>query len=467
MRETAAGGVANREKAAMNWAMQLDAIILGAGPAGLAVASALAARGGAVRVLEPSDRAGGAVRTAREDGWTAELGPHTLQLDEAGDAAILEALGLGPSMRDADLAAARRFIAWGGELHALTGSPLSLLRSGLLSLGGKLRLLAEPLVPRGGEPGESLLGFAQRRLGEQAAERLVDPMVNGIFAGDPGRLVAEHAMPSLVELERTHGSILLGLARRKGPPRRIVGFVGGMARLTEAMVSALPPDSLRLGAETTRIARGPAGWDVAWREADGAERGARCRHLIVTAPPWAWASLPFDHPPARLLAEAERVAAPPVTLVVRGYDRGQVEHPLDGFGLLAPRREGRRVLGVLFPSSVFPSCAPAGKVMLACFLGGSRSPELGLLDDAALASTVDRELGELLGARGAPERQWVARWPRSIPQYHSGHAALLAALGETEAAEPGLVFAGCFRGGVSLMSTVRRGRALGSALAVG
>ena len=447
--------------------MHLDAVILGAGPAGLAVASALAARGGSLRLLEPSDRAGGAVRTTREDGWTAELGPHTLQLDEPGDSEILGALGLGPEMRDADLAAARRFIAWDGELHALTGSPLSLLRSRLLSLGGKLRLLAEPLVPRGGEPGESLLGFASRRMGAEAAERLVDPMVNGIFAGDPGRLVAEHALPALVDLERSHGSVLLGLARRKGPPRRIVGFTGGMARLTEAMAAALPAESLRLGAETTRVARGPAGWDVAWREADGSERGARCRHLVVTAPPWAWASLPFDHPPARLLAEADRVAAPPVTLVVRGYDRSRVRHPLDGFGLLAPRREGRKVLGVLFPSSVFPSCAPRGKVMLSCFLGGTRSPELGRLEDAALAGTVDRELGELLGAEGAPERQWIARWPRSIPQYHSGHAALLAALAETEAAEPGLAFVGSFRGGVSLMSTVRRGRALGSALALG
>lgn len=462
-----AGKVANRENLAMNWAMQLDAVILGAGPAGLGVASALAARGGSVRVLEPSDRAGGAVRTAREDGWTVELGPHTLQLDEPGDAAILEQLGLGGEMRDADLAAARRLVAWGGELHALTASPLSLLRSRLLSLGGKLRLLAEPLVPRGGEPGESLLGFAGRRFGAEVADRLMDPMVNGIFAGDPGRLVAEHALPSLVALEREHGSVLLGLARRKGPPRRVVGFAGGMARLTEAMAAALPPGALRLGAEATRLARGPEGWDVAWREADGTEHGARCRHLVVTAPPWAWASLPFDHPPARLLAEAERVAAPPVALVVRGYDRARVAHPLGGFGLLAPRKEGRKVLGVLFPSSVLPGCAPEGKVLLSCFLGGSRSPELGTLDDEALGAVVDRELGELLGAAGKPERQWIARWGRSIPQCHSGHAALLEALAEAERTEPGLAFVGCFRGGVSLMSTVRRARALGSALAVG
>lgn len=447
--------------------MHGDAIILGAGPAGLGVASALAARGGSARILEPSGRPGGAVRTVREDGWTVELGPHTLQLDEPGDGDLLAALGLGPDMLEADLAAARRFIAWGGQLHALTASPLSLLRGDLLSLRGRLRLLAEPLVPRGHEPGESLLGFVARRLGNEAAERLLDPMVNGIFAGDPGRLVAEHALPSLVALEREHGSVLLGLARRKGPPRRIVGFRGGMARLTESMAAALPAGALRLGAETTRISRGPGGWDVAWREADGSEHGGRCRHLIVTAPPWAWSSLPFDEPPVRLLAEADRVAAPPVTLVVRGYDRAQVEHPLNGFGLLAPRREGRKVLGVLFPSSVFPSCAPQGKVLLATFLGGSRSPELGTLSDAAAGALVDRELGELLGARGAPARQWIARWPRSIPQYHSGHAALLAALEEAERDAPGLGFVGCFRGGVSLMSTLRRARALGSALAVG
>lgn len=447
--------------------MRLDAVILGAGPAGLGVASALAERGASLRVLEPTERAGGAVRTRREEGWTVELGPQTLQLDGPEDAALLDALGLGPEVRDADLSAARRFIAWDGGLRAIGADPTSLLRGDLLSLGGKLRLLAEVLLPRGGEPGESLLAFVERRFGREAAERLLDPMVNGVFAGDPGRLVAAHAMPLLAELEAAHRSVILGMARRRGAARRVVGFAGGLSRLTEAMAARLPADALRTGAEVARLARAGDGWDVAWREADGSEHGARARHLVITAPPWAWSSLPFDEPPAALLAEAARVDAPPVTLVVRGYDRSRVRHALDGFGLLAPRLEGRRILGVLFPSSVLPGCAPPGKALLATFLGGARSPEHAWLDDAATARLVDQELGELLGAEGPPERQWIARWRRAIPQYHHGHARFLATLAAAERDLPGLAFAGCFRGGVALMGTVRRARALGSTLGLG
>ena len=446
--------------------MHLDAIVLGAGPAGLGVASALAEQGKPVVVLEPTDRAGGAVRTRREEGWTVELGPHTLQLDEEGDSALIDALGLGAERREADTAAARRYIAWNGQLHALTGHPASLLRSSLLSMRGKLRLLAETLVPRGGEAGETLLDFTERRLGPEAADRLLDPMVNGIFAGDPGRLVAEYALPSLVALEREHRSVLLGLARRKGPPRRVIGFQGGMERLTEAMVARLPEGALRLGAQPTRLARAPGGgWDIAWRELDGSERGARARQVVVTSPPWTWGTLPFDCPPTALIEEGERVPAPPVALVVRSYARDRVAHPLDGFGLLAPRGEGRRILGVLFPSSVFPGCCPPGQVLLSTFIGGARSPDLAAGDDAMLGRLVDRELGELLGAQGAPTRQWIARWRRSIPQYEHGHARLLAALDKAEREMPGLRFAGSFRGGVSLMSTLRRGRQLGAEIA--
>lgn len=447
--------------------MELDALVLGAGPAGLAAASALAERGGRVAVIEPSLRQGGAVRSVVQDGWTVELGPHTLQLESEEDAALMDRLGLGSAMLEADTGSAQRFIAWGGRLHGLRPSPLSLLGTDLLSLGGKLRLLSEVFRPRGGGTGETLQAFAERRLGREAAERLVDPMVAGIFAGDPGRLVTEHALPSLHRLEREHRSVILGLARRKGPPRRIVSFPGGLARLTDALAGRVPARAVRLGAQATVLRPARSGWDVAWREADGAVAGARTRHVVVTAPPWQWPSLPLEAPLAALLREAELVEAPPVALVVRGYDRGQVEHPLDGFGLLVPRAERREALGVLFPGSVFPSFCPPGKVLLSTFIGGARSPALARLDDGQLGELVDRELGALVGARGAPERQWVARWPRAIPQYTHTHGRLLQAMAEAEASLPGLAFLGCFRGGVSLMSTLRRGRELGSALPLG
>lgn len=445
--------------------MERDAIILGAGPAGLSVAAALARRGKSAVVIDPASRAGGAVRTVREAGWQVELGPNTLQLETEDDARWLGELGLAEALVDADAQGARRLIAHGGALHALTSSPASLLRSGLLSTRGKLRLLSEVFQPRGAVEGETVRAFAERRFGPEVAERLVDPAVSGIYAGDPGRLVLAHAFPTLARAEREHRSVILGLRREAGLRRRVVQFQGGLSRLTEALVAQLPADSLRLGASATLAQRDARGWNLAWRSADGSEEGARARHLVVTAPPWQWAALPLGDALREVLPLAELVEAPPVALVVRGYDRAQVAHALDAFGVLVPRSERRRVLGVLFTSTAFPQFTPAGKVQLACFVGGARELALGRLDDAELRRLVDAELGDLLGAQGAPEREWIQRWPRAIPQYTQAHGRFLESLEGAERAHPGLRFAGCYRGGVSLMSTLRRGSALGAELA--
>lgn len=445
--------------------MELDAIVLGAGPAGLSTAAALARRGRTVVVIDPAMRAGGAVRTVREAGWQVELGPSTLQLESPEDARWLDDLGLADAWVDANAHGARRLIAHAGQLHGLTSSPVSLLRSPLLSLGGKIRLLSEIFRARGASEGETVLGFARRRFGEEVAERLVDPAVSGIFAGDPGRLVLEHAFPSLARAERDHRSVILALRQSGAAARRIVQLRGGLQRITESLAARLPADALRLGAAATLIRRDTKGWNVAWRAADGSEDGARARHLVITAPPWQWGTLPMGEALREVLPAAEQVEAPPLALVVRGYDRAQVAHPLDAFGVLVPRSERRRVLGVLFPSSIFPEGTPRGKVQLACFIGGARDLALGRLDDAGLRSLVDEELRGLLGAEGPPEREWIARWPRAIPQYNQGHTRFLAAMAAAERDQPGLRFAGCFRGGVSLMSTLRRGSALGAELA--
>ena len=444
--------------------MDLDAIVIGAGPAGLSTASALARHGGTVAVIDPASRAGGAVHTIKDDGWRVELGPNTLQLENKADADLLDALGLTAEIQEADVRGAKRLIANRGRIHALTANPRSILHSDLLSWRGKFNLLLEIFQPRESINGETVLSFAERRFGTEVANRLFDPMINGIHAGDPGRLVLEYAFPSLARLEKDYRSIFLGLLRSPNEPRKVIQFAGGLNRLTEAMVGQLPQGALHLQSTTTLIHRDSRGWNVAWRNAQGEATGGRAKSLIVTAPPWQWAHLPCAEILKPVLHTAEIVEAPPVALVVRGYSREQVQHPLDAFGLLIPHNENRKVLGILFPTSSFPSSTPNGKVQLACFIGGARNLALGRLDDPSLREVVDTELHELLGVNGKPEKEWIARWPRAIPQYTHQHGRFLEAMESTEALHPGLHFVGSFRGGISLMSTLRRGSELGSRL---
>lgn len=445
--------------------MELDAVILGAGPAGLAVANAMHRHGRRIRVIEPSSRCGGSIRTIREDGWLVETGPNTLQMEGAPDRRLLDAYGLGGVAQMAETGSAKRFIFSEGKLHGMTSSPASLFRSDLLSWGGKLRLLSEILRGRGGHEGETIQAFATRRFGAEAAELLMDPVVSGVHAGDPSRLVMESCFPRIHALEQEHRSVILGLMRQRGPAREIVGFPDGMQQLADAMAAPLREKALRLGSMATMLRRDGKSWHVAWRDAQGREEGASARHLVVTAPHWQWGSLPFDETLRPTLRDWERAEAPPVTVVARGYDRAALRHPLDGFGYLTPGREGRKVLGCLFPSSVLPHRAPAGKVLLCCFVGGARHPSLARVSDAELGRILDEEIGETLGASAPPEKQWIQRWERAIPQYGPDQKRREAALAQAESSQPGLRFHGAFRGGISLMHVIREGDALGIALA--
>ncbi|MGA0028625.1 MAG: protoporphyrinogen oxidase [Opitutales bacterium] len=445
--------------------MGYDAVILGAGPAGLAVAHAMLRAGAKVKVLEPSSRVGGSIRTHREDGWIVETGPNTLQLEGSEDEALLAAYGLGEVTQSADMRAARRYIFARGQFHGLGPSPLTILTSKLLTWRGKLRLLSEPFRAKGGHAGETVVDFATRRFGPEAAALLMDPIVSGVHAGDPARLMMANCFPRIHALEQDHGSVLNGLRRGPRTKRTVVGFPGGMQQLADAMASRVPTEDLRLRTVTTSLRRDARGWNVAWRGADGSEDGVTAKHLIVTAPFWNWDSLPFDETVTPYLRGWENDKVPPVTVVARGYAREDVPHPLDGFGYLTPGGEGREVLGCLFPSSVLPGRAPEGHVLVCCFIGGDRRPELARLPDEALRRLVDDELAATLGIRQAPKREWIQRWERAIPQYDAGQPRREAALAQAEATHPGLHFHGAFRGGISLMHAIRGGDALGRSLA--
>lgn len=442
-----------------------DAVILGAGPAGLAVAHALTRAGAKLKLIEPSLRVGGSIRTVKQDGWLVETGPNTLQLESAADRELLNTYGLAPYTQEADMAAARRYIFAHGKLHGLESNPVSLFGSSLMSWSGKLRLLTDIFRGRGGYPGETIEAFATRRFGTEAASLLMDPIVSGVHAGDPARLVMANCFPKIHALEQEYRSVILGLIKSPKTTRKVVGFNDGMQQLAEAMAAPLTGDTLRLGANATLIRRDSKGWNIHWREADGSEHDTSARRLIVTAPFWHWGSLPFDEQLRSGLRLWEKAEVPPVTVVARGYDRTAIAHPLDGFGYLTPGSQNRSVLGCLFPSSVLPNRTPDGKVLVCCFIGGARKPALARLSDGEIRQLVDAELSETLGASKPPEHEWIQRWDRAIPQYGAEQQQREDALDCVERNHPGLHFHGAFRGGISLMHVIRQGDALGKQMA--
>jgi oxygen-dependent protoporphyrinogen oxidase len=425
----------------------IDLVVLGAGIAGLAAGLRALRAGARVAVLDRAREPGGKVRTERAGGYLVEWGPQSF-LDEADGPvrALVRDLGLDAEVLAARPEARKRYVLRRGRPRLV---PREVRR--ILGMAGFLRALAEPLVRRGASGAEeSVAAFARRRFGARAAARLFDPLVSGIFAGDPERLEVAAALPRLAALERDYGSVIGGVLRGGFRPRPLATFRRGMGTLPEALARALAP-ALRLGADVRGISRAAGGWRV-----EGAEP-LETRALVVAAPAFAAADLlePHDAPLAALLRE---IPYADVAAVALGYDAarafprgpgaaGESRGPPAGFGFLAPAEEGRAILGCLFPSSAFEGQAPPGKVLLRALAGGRRAPELAALPDADLLARVRGEVEPLVHARADPEFTRILRHPRGIPQYEIGHAARLAAIEERRRALPGLHLAGnAYRG---------------------
>jgi len=248
-----------------------------------------------------------------------------------------------------------------------------------------------------------------------------------------------------------------------GPVGRIVSFPNGIEELPRAIAASLG-DSLRTHSPVVRLRRIPSGWTV-YSGPGEISPPHEFRAVICALPPDALAALTLEGVPrAERLALMKEIEQPPVASVFTGYRREDVAHPLDGFGVLAPRVEKRQILGTLFSSTLFPGRAPSGHVALTTFAGGALQPEVAGLDDRELLNRVRSELGHLLGVRNDPVFVSIRRWPRAIPQYNLGFEHFLDGYAAVEANAPGLFIGGNCRDGISLAYCMASGRRLADAV---
>jgi protoporphyrinogen/coproporphyrinogen III oxidase len=453
--------------------MSLDAIVVGAGVSGLCAAFALRQAGLQVQVVEAGSRPGGVIASVTRDGCLYETGPNSALDTTPLIGELVDALQLRGRWRAASDISNRRYVVRGGRLLALPMSPLAFFSTPLFSARAKLALLREPFVGRSDpDTEESIATFVRRRLGAEFLDYAIDPFVAGVYAGDPEQISVPAAFPKLHALEQRFGSLIRGQifgAKERQRARetaknsaRSFAFDGGMQVLTDALALAVGP--LALGVRATRLKReAHGGYTLHAQDAGGALQ-FQARALLLATPADVTGTLLREHVPDAADALAD-IDCAPVASVASAYAAADIAHPLDGFGCLVPRREGRRALGVLFSSSMFDGRAPAGTALLTTFIGGRRQPELAGLPEPELAALAHQEHVGLLGARAAPRWQAVTRWPRAIPQYNLGHLGRVARAEAATAALPGLFMAANWKGGVAVGDCIANGRRAGEALA--
>ena len=458
-------------------------VIVGGGIAGLAAARAAVLRGREVgravevTVLERSARFGGNLVTERVDGFLLDAGPDSWVVTKPQATALARALGLGDSLIGTRPESRRFYIAWEGRLHPVPeglvlGVPTQLgplAATHLFSWAGKARMALEPFVPRRrfeGDDDESISDFATRRLGREAAERLVAPLLGGISAGDATDISVRAAFPMLVGMEQKHGSLVFGMraarrARASSGGSAFNTLAGGTGALVGALVEWLRAGGVTLRERTAveGIAR-----DGHWRvRLDGGER-VDADALLLAVPAYVAGPLleGLDAEAARALST---IGYGSTATVFFGYRRADVTHPLDGVGFVVPRVAGRPILAGTWVSSKWEGRAPEGHVLVRVFLGGPSAA--GLLDggDDELVRVARKELGALMGLEAEPTMTRVFRYARSSAQMRVGHHVLMrtvhARLAESA---PGLSVAGGGYDGVGIPDCIRQGEDAGRAM---
>lgn len=442
----------------------LDALVVGAGISGLATATALAEAGLSVAVWERNASAGGKIGTEQIDGYVMERGASLLLNFRPDVDRFLRASGLHALKALRDPAAGQhRYVLQNGRLRTVPTTLSGLLSSSLWSWRGKLRLLAEPLQPRRVETRESVGAFMRRRFGPELLDKAIEPFVAGTLASDAEQANAYSVLPRLTALEQRYGSIAAGvvvnrlLRRRTAMGQEVFSFVGGMSDLITHL-AAQPALRFHGGHEVVEIAPAWGGWRVTARTPAG-ERSVLAKHVVLCSPAPAAAGLlrPLDAALAALLAGIDYAS---LNVVHLGLARTALGHPLDGIGFLAPAREGLRMTGSQWMSSLFPDRAPPGQVLLSNYLGGCRLPQAIDWSDDACISAVLADLKPLLGIRDEPAMAHVVRHRQALPLYHGDYHGRCAAIGRHCRGWPGLHLQANYLGGVAVRDRIAQGGAL-------
>ena len=463
----------------------LDVLVVGAGISGLTLAHTLTKTGNnlplKILVAETQERVGGNITTVTKEDFLWEEGPNSFSPTPE-----LLKLAVDVGLKQEFIFADRklpRYVYWNGQMQPVPMSPTAMLQSKLLSDAGKLRAfvgalgfvpagLGSNLSQQGGE--ETVSQFFQRHLGQEVMERLVEPFVSGVYAGDPQKLSARAAFAKVARMADIGGGLLAGalLSAKKNPKSKMSpdpnipktrsgelgSFQGGLETLPKAIATALG-EVVQLKWHLKNIHPTQQGTYIAEFSTPEGYQKIETRTIALTTPAYVCAEL-FKPLKPEVASAFNEFYYPPVACVVLAYPVSSIKVKVDGFGNLIPRGQGIRTLGTIWSSTLFPGRAPQGWQIFTNFIGGATDPEIAELDSEKIVAQVHQDLCQTLlkDAPSLPKVLAVHFWSRAIPQYNLGHHQQLEQINTGLKSLPGLYLCSNYIGGVALGDCVRQGK---------
>lgn len=434
-------------------------------------------------LLEAADYWGGKIKTVTEDGFVIEGGPDAYLVTKPWMRALARELGLEDDLQGTNPDFSETYILNQGELASIpTGLTMTIptefgpmLKTKSMSWPQKIRMGFDLFMPASKKNGdESLAGFISRRLGRAAYERLVGPLLSGIYAGNGNRLSLQSTFPNLREMELEHGGLIKGaLALRakraemakqraassngsgKKPSRSIFESPrSGLASIVDALVAKLQEAGveMQLNTPVNTLAPSEQGYTLALPGGDALAVDA----LVLATPAFVAGKL-LDELETDLAQELEAIEYVTTATVSLAYRKEDLPMALEGYGYIIPQQEDSKALACTWTSSKWRHRAPQRHALLRVFIGRIQDAEGLPTEESILISMAREEIRKTLGIKAQPTGAWVFRWEKAMPQYNLGHPERLDQIEAALGAYPNLALAGNGYRGIGMPDCIRSG----------
>lgn len=450
-----------------------EIVIVGGGITGLAAAHHIQQHqpNATITLIEAADYLGGKIATDYVDDFILEAGPDCFLSRKTRGIGLAEEMGITAELQGRKPATERAYVMRHGRLHTLPEGlsgmiPTQLeplLTHSLLSEEGAQRVAEEPNIPPQTDNSEESVGqFVSRRLGREAFENIVEPLMGGIYAGQADQLSIMATFPQLRQLELKHGSLLKGLGQTIAPADSqyppFVSFKNGMADLIKQITGRFTPNvTIHLNTKATKIEQSPDGyWITTIQDSQSKIQNLKSKTLILTTPAFINAHLLTTVAPDAAAAHAE-IPYASTALVNFAFDTADLPGLPEGYGYVTPQVEKREALACTWTSKKWDNRAPEGKTLLRVYIGRYGEADVTEYDDGRLIDIAKREIAETCDITAEPFMTRIYRWPNGLPQYNLGHLERLERIDAEISELPGLFVAGAAYNGVGIPDCIKSG----------
>lgn len=423
-----------------------------------------------IMLFEHSDKLGGKINTLQKEGFVIEKGPDSFLSRKKAIIELAEEVGIADSIVSINPQASKTYIVSDGQLHTIPkglvlGIPtdmLAFLQSTLVSTEGKWEAIKDIFKPAATKQEDESLGlFLERRIGRELVEKIAEPLLAGIYAGDLRKLSLQATFPYFLDYEQQYGSLILGSRQNrriqaeanKGQlPPTFMTFKHGLSSLVEAVSAKLTDVDIHLNSTVTKLEKLDSGYRIHLAD----ETTVAVNSVIVTTPAFHAKQLLAPYVDISALEQIRYVS---VANVVMAFNKSELGIEFDGSGFLVPHAEQMHITACTWTSKKWLHTAPDDKVLVRCYVGHSEDQQSILLDDDALVEAVKSDIKKLLPIKAEPIFTEITRLNNAMPQYPIGHVTNTKQLKDNMAEKlPGILITGAAFDGVGLPDCIRQGK---------